>query len=287
MRFGVLTSGALHAGLILYLVVGLPSAFNQGDIPSVLPVELLTIDEFTNIQSRQESEPESEPEEEPIVEQQEERKFAAIEPPTTTPAPESEAEEVEYVPGEEPEPEPQPKPKVIEAKPPPLPNVRPRAKPKPPDKKFSLSEIAALLDKSQEAPQERRQPQEIPGAPPPLLEQAPTTGAGLQTGLTMSEIDAFKVQMRRCWNVPLGAANADELIVTMQVFLKPDGYLIQRPELVPDGRFGGDRNAAYIAAAESASRAIIQCQPFQMPPDKYSSWGELLLTFDPSQMMGR
>lgn len=286
MRLGVPTSGALHAGLILYLVVGLPSAFDQSDLPSMLPVELLTIDEFTNIQSRQDSEPEEQPEEEPIVEEQEERKFAAIEPPTPTPAPESEPEEVENVPGEEPEPEPQLKPKVTEAKPPPLPNVRPRAKPKPPDKKFSLTDITALLDKSQEAPQEFRQPQEIPGTPPPL-EQAPTTGVGLQTGLTMSEIDAFKVQMRRCWNVPLGAANAEELIVTMQVFLKPDGYLMRKPELVPNGRFGGGRNTAYIAAAESASRAIIQCQPFQMPPDKYSSWRELLLNFDPSQMVGR
>lgn len=287
MRFGVLISGALHVGLIFYLVVGLPSALDQGEMPSVLPVELLTIAEFTDIQSRQESEPEEDPEEEPIVEEQEEQRFAAIEPPTPTPAPEIEPEEVEDVPSDEPEPEPTPKPKVTEAKPPPLPNVRPRTKPKPPDKKFSLSDITALLDKSQEVPQERRRPQEIPGAPPPPLEEAPTIGAGLQTGLTMSEVDAFKVQMQRCWNVPLGAANAEELIVTMQVFLKPDGYLLQRPQLVQDGRFGGNRNAAYIAAAESASRAIIQCQPFQMPPEKYSSWRELLLNFDPSQMVGR
>ncbi len=39
---------------------------------------------------------------------------------------------------------------------------------------------------------------------------------------------------------------AEELVVTMQVFLKPDGYLMRRPELVLDGRFSGDRNAAYI-----------------------------------------
>jgi hypothetical protein len=42
----------------------------------------------------------------------------------------------------------------------------------------------------------------------------------------------------------------------------------------------------FRAAAESVLRAIRRCQPFNMPVEKYASWRNIELTFDPSRMLG-
>jgi len=44
---------------------------------------------------------------------------------------------------------------------------------------------------------------------------------------------------------------------------------------------------AYRAAAESARRAVIQCAPYTLPADRYDSWQEIVLDFDPAAMAGR
>jgi hypothetical protein len=33
-------------------------------------------------------------------------------------------------------------------------------------------------------------------------------------------------------------------------------------------------------------RAVMQCQPYRMPAEKYDQWRDMLLTFDPRQMYG-
>ena len=266
MKLGALISGLLHAGFILFLIVGLPSALQGPMEPVILPAELLTIDEFTNIQRQPEEEPEEDVAEQP-AEPEKEQQLAAVEPPRVRPEPEPEPEpeEAEIIPAEdepEPAPEPEPEPEPVAAKPPPpLPTVRPSVKPDPPKEEFSLDQIAALLDKSREEPSQERPIQDVPNTPQPPPDQAADVSAGLQTAMTMSEIDAFRVQMRRCWNVPGGAAYSGGLLVTVRVF--------------------------HRTAAESAVRAIKRCQPFQMPVEKYASWRELELTFDPRDMLGR
>ena len=292
MKLGALISGLLHAGFILFLIVGLPSALQGPMEPVILPAELLTIDEFTNIQRQPEEEPEEDVAEQP-AEPEQEQQLAAVEPPRARPEPEP--EEAEIIPAEEepepepvPEPEPEPEPEPVAAKPPPpLPTVRPSVKPDPPKEEFNLDQIAALLDKSREEPSQERPIQDVPNTPPPPPDQAADVSAGLQTAMTMSEIDAFRVQMRRCWNVPAGAAYSEGLIVTVRVFLNPDGTVAREPELIGNQRWSLEQDPFYRTAAESAVRAIKRCQPFQMPVEKYASWRELELTFDPRDMLGR
>ena len=42
----------------------------------------------------------------------------------------------------------------------------------------------------------------------------------------------------------------------------------------------------FQAAAESAVRAVFECQPYAMPPQKYDQWRDMVLNFDPRQMYG-
>ena len=79
--------------------------------------------------------------------------------------------------------------------------------------------------------------------------------------LTLNEIDAFRTQMRRCWNPPSGARNAEDLIV-QGVSLAPNGMISAGPKVMNRTQLG-DR---FRAAAESVLRAIRRCQPFEMPP---------------------
>lgn len=158
-------------------------------------------------------------------------------------------------------------------------------KPKPPQKQpepkkaFDPNQIAALLDKTPDTsskPQPQEQAEEEFDSP---VTDDPSAA------LTMSEIDAFKVQMRRCWSVPAGAPDAEQLIVKIKVYLNQDGSLAAPPELRDKTKLvtGG---SYYRAAADSAMRAIRLCQPFKMPAEKYTSWREIDLNFDPREMLG-
>ena len=42
----------------------------------------------------------------------------------------------------------------------------------------------------------------------------------------------------------------------------------------------------YRAAAESARRAVMGCQNYNLPADSYDEWKTLTLRFDPSEMAG-
>ena len=39
-------------------------------------------------------------------------------------------------------------------------------------------------------------------------------------------------------------------------------------------------------AADSAVRAVYQCQPYELPSEKYAVWRDMILNFDPRQMYG-
>ncbi len=148
------------------------------------------------------------------------------------------------------------------------PSFLPVPRPKHSDRFINRGELAALLNKIPE--------EEVPE------EKAPPKGSALLTRLTLSEIDGLKVQMRRCWSVPAGAAEAEKLTVRVRMALNPDGSLASAPVLVNRSRL----NEPYFRiAAESALRAIRRCQPFSMPLDKYANWQEVELTFDPSDMI--
>lgn len=89
-------------------------------------------------------------------------------------------------------------------------------------------------------------------------------------------------QMQRCWRIDPGARSAEQLRVSVRVRLKPDGSLAAPPEFQNVGQLAN--SAYYRAAAESARRAILDCQPFRLPQEDYALWQDLILNFDPREM---
>jgi outer membrane biosynthesis protein TonB len=260
MLRGIVGSATLHAAIILATLVAWASAPERSDEPpQVIPVEMVDIADATNIrpQMREEPKPVEQPPEE-------------VAPPTPEPQVAEAAPQEEEAP-----PPPEEQPKAPEVAPPP-----PQRKPPPPKPTatFDPDRILALLDK--------RAPRAAAPAPAPRGERT-QRGIGNMNAATMDIQAAFLQQMRECWNFPAGAPNPEELIVTMDIRLTPDGHLAGSPELSADTRAAMRGNAFMRAAGEAALRAVSICEPYRLPQDRYAQWRELTLVFDPTKMVGR
>ena len=105
------------------------------------------------------------------------------------------------------------------------------------------------------------------------------TSRGSDAALSRSEMDALKQAMSRCWSPPAGVADAATLVVKLRMRLLPDGTLDGRPEVVD-----APATAAGRAATGAASRAMLRCAPYALPADKYDTWSEVIVNFDPREM---
>ena len=94
---------------------------------------------------------------------------------------------------------------------------------------------------------------------------------------------AIQQQMAACWRIEPGARDAQDLVVQVYVRLNRDGSVLVA-NIVDNRRLATD--AFYRSAAENARRAILSCQPFELPPKRYEVWREMTLNFNPSEMFG-
>ena len=266
LKRSIIASGFLHLAVIVVATVSWPHAIAHSDeSPPVVPVDLVTIAEETNVAPTVAPQKPPEPEQQAPPPQQQ----AAPPPP-----------DAEVAPADLDKAKPKELPKEADAAPAPPKPALPRRKPRPdPQQSFNVDSVLALLDK--------RAPKAPP--PPPNAKPAEQTikGFGAQTALTVDLQDALLAQMRECWNVPVGAPNPEQLIVQVRVFLAQDGTLVQA-QLEPQSRTASASNPFMRAAAEQAMYAVRSCSPYKyLPPDRYDAWREIVMTFDPTKMAGR
>jgi colicin import membrane protein len=152
------------------------------------------------------------------------------------------------------------------------PAVKQASKPKSDEKEFNADEVAALLDKEKASG----------GGAKRSTDEASLGGDRTTSGakLSQSEMDALRGQIERCWNVPAGAMDAQNLTVSIQFKLDRSGELEGSPEIIG----GGGSDGIQRAAAESARRAVMQCAPYNLPAEKYEAWADVIVHFDPSEM---
>lgn len=137
------------------------------------------------------------------------------------------------------------------------------------ERKFDQSKIAALLDK--------RDPtrQAVTGD---VINSNSSfgTAAGRAEKLTMSWVGALQARIRQCWNVPAGVRDAEDIEIRVYFELHKDGTVAGLPRLL-----AGPPMANGPAIAESAIRAIQQCQPYTfLPQAEYvGGWDRLDITF--------
>ena len=158
------------------------------------------------------------------------------------------------------EKKPPPKPQVQAATPPPQPQ-------KPKERAFDQTKIAALLDK--------RDPTRQAVTGETLNSNA---ALGLAKGKAADNsttwISLFQSQVERCWKKPYGGIESQNPEVAFSVKLKRDGTLEGMP--VPEGTPATPYLRVY---QESALRAIIECQPYNLPAANFDDWRNFIPVF--------
>ncbi|WP_154444446.1 hypothetical protein [Halovulum marinum] len=140
--------------------------------------------------------------------------------------------------------------------------------------------VAAAVSAAAEQPQSA--PSSAPASAPPAAAAEVPQGPPLTAG----EKDALRLAVQRCWNVPAGLANAEDLRVVVAVELAPDGRIIGAPRLIePTSSSRPEIRVAF----EAARRALLRCQAggYQLPREKYAQWKNLEVAFDPEGMLSR
>ena len=155
--------------------------------------------------------------------------------------------------------------KKEEKKPPPKPQVQAAATPppqpqKPKERTFDQTKIAALLDK--------RDPTRQAATGETLNSNAAlglAKGKAADNSATWGSL--FQSQVERCWKKPYGGIESQNPEIVFDIRLKRDGTLEGAP--IPEGTPATPYLRVY---QESALRAIIECQPYNLPAAYFDEW---------------
>jgi outer membrane biosynthesis protein TonB len=261
-------SAALHVAILIWALVAFPAG--SGSPLVAIPIDLATPGDITKIKAGMKDAQD----EASLAAKPEEQKQAAGKEKTAETAPEKTP-----IPTEKPkaQPKPQAKPEhdklatQVKATPP-----VPKPKPAVPVSKIQseTDRIAALLNKLPNEVEEPK-PQETAEETKPVRGQTD----GTQMTMSVNEIDALRARIAQCWNPPPGGLGAEEIMVRIRLKLNEDGTLVGYPSVTNHGG-----SPFFQAAADSAVRAVIQCQPYALPSEKYALWRDMILNFDPSDM---
>ncbi len=160
------------------------------------------------------------------------------------------------------EPRREPEPPPVRPRPPRADRTEPPAEPEPaPQPVRAPSSLDAQLSERQTR----------------ASEQASVRGIGLSA----SEIASLRAQVSRCWQPPAGIINRPAGPVRLRLALSRDGFLSMPPQII-----GGPGDTQGDVLAESATRAVIRCQPFVLPEQKFATWRDMILVFDPTSLSG-
>ena len=263
--------GGLIVAVLLHVAIVAATLFTwqhrleiADESPPVVPVDLVTIGAKTNVAPTVDRAQKPRPQDDvkpPPTE---------IPVPTPAPAPPPAAEVAPAL--------PTPKPQEIKPAPLPKPVAKPQTQAAPPDtkKKPKTDDFSALLNKLT-----------APAATPRNAHVSDRTmnGVGAMNAMTMDLVDALRNAISPCWSPPVGAPHPERLVVTFELFLNPDGSVAQTPQLTAESASRAASDPFVRAAAEAARRAISTCGPYKLPADKYSTWRDITIDFDPRKMV--
>ncbi len=293
MRTGMAVSSVAHAVVLGWGLLTFAPNPLEAPITEAMPIDIVPVDEITRTRQgslkapkQEELKPQAEkveqPKQQPEVEKKAEKlpeiKPTQMPPPTpeqTKPEPKKEQAKSDPIKDLIVKDDALEKAKDAKKTPPKKEQPKLAEKPKAPPVKqrdFNPDKIAALLDK--------REPQrQQSSAEQVSRSQSLGVSSGNSPRLTQSEIDALRAQIQACWNPPLGAENAQDLIVKVRIQFRTDGTLSAEPQLMNRGS-----GAYFQVAAESAMRAVRRCAPYTLPAAKYEVWKDVEVTFDPRDM---
>lgn len=100
--------------------------------------------------------------------------------------------------------------------------------------------------------------------------------------LTAGEKEGLVLAVKECWNVPIGLENASDLVVVLAAELGLDGRVQGSPRLIDPA---GNPQGAVKQAFEAGRRALLRCQPYDLPKEKFEQWRQIEVVFNPKKMV--
>ena len=285
----ILGSGIFHLFIVIVFTVGIPLMKTEPiTISNPVSIELADIDELTqtnrapSLAKPSEPKPPT-PEETPPTPYKPPPMTADAPPDLSAPKAPDAADVAQDVPLP-PEPEPLERKEIKkpeEKKKPPAPAPKPISK-KPDKPKPAASDFQTLLKNLTPNLDETATKSDSP--PAEATPDKPSPSAPFAERVTVSEEEALRAQLAKCWNVLAGAKYAENLIVEVRVVVNPD-RTVNSAKVINEGRNAG--NPHYRAAADAALRALRnpRCSPLALPPEKYESWKVTVIRFDPREML--
>lgn len=150
-------------------------------------------------------------------------------------------------------------------------------------RQLDTNRLSALLDKTPD-PKQAAAANDPPDRP--TSAKGPVRGdtQGRDSTISANEASFLAGLMRqavsRCWNINAGLDGIQQIVVKIEVRLSQSGELVGEPRIV-----NNNASPVFQDAAASAKRALVQCAPYVLPPDKYAGgWEHMILTFDPARM---
>lgn len=106
--------------------------------------------------------------------------------------------------------------------------------------------------------------------------------------LTAGEKDAMVLSVKQCWLLGQASTDVMNTTVTVAFDMTPDGKVVSSSVRMVGSTGGTDISVK--TAFDTARRAILRCQTYggrngyPLPADKYDSWKQVEITFDPNSM---
>jgi colicin import membrane protein len=298
----VLASVALHVLVLGWGLISFQSKAFEVTPPDSVETDVITSDQLAKVMAGMKTGKKENPK--PLVEKVAEAKpvddavgkITEKAPVVTETKPPPPPPEPPKVVEKKPDPKPEPPKPVAETKPePPKPVEK---KPEPP----KVDPIAEALKKEEKKPPPKPQQQQAK-APPPAPKQPPiqerhfdqskiaelldkrdpsrnaVTGASLNSNAALGTArgqaadnsatwgSIFRAQVERCWKKPFGGIEARTTQAIFSIKLKRDGTLETTPTAVSN-----PTTPFFRVYQESAMRAIIECQPYNLPAQYFEEW---------------
>ena len=278
MQKPLLYSLVLHLFLVILFIFGLPNwRKSNSDLLLPIPIDVVEIGAKT-----QAPKPTLQPKKEDIKKEEPKKEPQKQTAPKPQPKPEK---KVEPAPKKQ-EPEPKAEPVAPAPKAKPKPPTPPKKEPekKAPEKKPEKKKVNAfdsVLKNLEEI--EKTVPDAVKDDKSDSSISEQQIGEIGET-ITISELDAIRRQLTQCWHPPAGAKGAQDMpVIPVRLFLNIDGT-VREARLTGTGQMS---DAFYRAVAESALRAVKdpQCNPLKLPPEKYEQWKEMIINFNPKDLM--
>ncbi|MBI1359193.1 MAG: hypothetical protein GC155_02795 [Alphaproteobacteria bacterium] len=264
MRVGVPFSVALHLGLLATGIVVAPRLMAEPAPMMILPVELLTVADVTNVKPVAEEKPKQADEAKDTAEKAE-------------PAPAAE---------EKPEPAPEPEPEIVPdkspKKPEPEPKKEPPKPPAPPKKEKMSDALDSILKSVPDKKKTSRNAADTSTASLRNVEDAARKGVGDNQRMTITIADSIRSQLmsRGCWTDKDDMPDAKRLRAVIRVRFERGGRLLGDPKMIdPPRPPAGD--PPMLVFTQQALASLRQCEPFQVPPEYYETSPYIDLTFVP------